>query len=247
MTVGNLNVSGKVILAVSAHPDDMEVYCGGTLAKWAKQGARVHHLILTDGSKGYEDHLVDCQELIETRKSEEKNASQVLGLEEPIFLNFVDGELDNNLDLRKAIVKIIRELKPEIIICMDPTFIFDSEKGRINHPDHRVAAQATLDAVFPFARNSRSFPDLMEQGFVPHIVTTVLLTQFNQGNFYVDISETFDQKIKCLSCHKSQFPSIEKSIEVWTERAEKLGVSCSSKYGECFIKIDLSNNTRVSS
>jgi LmbE family N-acetylglucosaminyl deacetylase len=237
-----LEIKDKVILAVSAHPDDMDVLCGGTISKFSKEGAKIYYLVLTDGSKGHEDHTIPTFELISTRKTEEKNAADILGVEEVYFLNFCDGELENNLDLRKQIVKVIREIKPDIVITMDPTFCYDLEKGRINHPDHRVAGQATIEAVYPFARNSRTFPELISDGYTPHIVKEILLTQTQNPNLYIDVTETFESKLSAIKAHCSQFRNPEVVCESMTQRAESTGKNSGlrgAKYAESFARITL--------
>lgn len=197
-------MKGKTILCVAAHPDDLE-FCGaGAVAKWASEGSNVYYLILTDGSKGSEDPKVSASKLIKTRRVEQEEAAKVLGVKKVFFLDFVDGELENTLELRREIVKIIRQVQPDTVLTMDPTMVFDQKFGFINHPDHRNAGQATLDAVFPFARNSRTFAEHLKEGLKPHKVSEVLLINFSNANFFVDISGTLNKKLKALACHKSQ-------------------------------------------
>ena len=234
------DLKGKVILAVSAHPDDIDVLAGGTVAKFAQAGAEIYYLILTDGTKGHEDHQMDNTKLKELRRSEETEAANCLGVKKVIFCDFVDGELENNHECRKEVVKLIRQIKPEIVITMDPTFVYDSKNNRINHPDHRMAGQITLDAVFPFARNSRTFPELINQGLEPHIVNEVLLASSLNPNYFIDITETFDSKMKAIKAHTSQFSEPEKVCHRMTVRAKKTGEKAGYKYAESFARVVLS-------
>ena len=234
-----IEVKGKVVLAVCAHPDDLEFGCGGTIAKWAKAGASIYYLVVTDGSKGLEDNTVTDEELTRTRRSEQDQAAKILGVKKVFFLDYVDGELVNSLEVRKDIVRVIRQVKPEIVFSLDPTNIYNAERGSINHPDHRAVGQATLDAVFPFARNSRTFPELLEEGLGLHYVKIVLLNNFGKATFYVDISDTLDLKLKALCCHKSQTDDDPKITKYMTQRATENGQKIGVEYAEGFVRIDL--------
>lgn len=231
--------SSKIILAISAHPDDLEFCCGGTLASWIEQGAQVYYLILTDGSKGSEDHAQDKAELIEIRKKEQRSAASVLGVRNVIFLDFVDGELINHPEVQKEIVKVIRKIKPNVVLGWDPSYIYDEDFGAINHPDHRASGQAMLDAVFPFARNSRTFPDLMADGLNPHSVEEVWLFNFRKNNFFVDITDFVDIKIKALSEHHSQQDDSDNVHLFLKAINEKVGKKIGKKYAEGFIRVKI--------
>ncbi len=206
----NKNSHKKIILAVGAHPDDIDIGSSGSIAKWIKQGADAYYLVLTDGSKGSEDAKISNTALTKIRRAEQQSAADLLGIKKVFFLDFVDGELENSPELRKEIVKIIRQIKPTTVMCFDPTLVYDDNRQFINHPDHRAAGQATLDAVFPYARNTRTFPELLSEGLEPHVVEELLMTNFSKNNYAVDISDTIDLKIQTLACHKSQFRDIGK-------------------------------------
>lgn len=234
-----LELKNKVVLAVCAHPDDLEFGCGGAVAKFVDEGATVYYLVITDGSKGLEDHLLPSEELKNIRHREQETAAKVLGVKQVFFLDFIDGELVNTPEVRKAVIRIIRQLKPDIVFSLDPTFIYDEERGYINHPDHRAAGQITLDAVFPFVQNSRTFPELIEEGLHVHHVKTVLLNNWRKANYYVDVTETLGRKIEALACHVSQFddgPGVRESVMSMAKRnGEKAGV----EYAEGFVRIDI--------
>ena len=164
-----------------------------------------------------------------------------LGVKKVFFLNHNDGELEPTLKLREEIVKVIRETKPTLVITMDPTMRYSEKMGYINHPDHIAAAEATLAAVFPLARDRLAFPNHEKLGIRPHTVREVLLVHFDEPNFYVDIGKTIDKKVKALKCHQSQvgdiFPEIDKMVRQWaTSAGKKIGV----KYAEGFKRIVLS-------
>lgn len=231
----------KVILAVGAHPDDIDIGCSGTVAKYIEEGNKIYYLILTDGSKGSEDPKISNKELSKIRKTEQQKAADLLGVQKVFFLDFIDGELQNTPALRKEIVKIIRQLKPDLVICWDPTFYYDENRMFVNHPDHRAAGETTMDCVYPFARNARTFPELLKQGLEPHIVEELLLFNFGKANYFVDISKTINKKIAALSCHKSQFQDIEKFVLRIKEMSKMLGQKTKPnvKYAEGFVRITL--------
>lgn len=235
------DMNGKVILGVCAHMDDLEWSCAGTVAKWVKQGATAFYLILTDGSKGLEDRQFSAEELTKIRREEQKEAAKITGVKEVFFCDFEDGYLEVDHLVRKEIVKVIRQVKPDIVITMDPTFLYDEEYGFINHPDHRAAGQNTLDAVFPFARNNRTYPDLYDEGFPAHIVKEVLLRNFRKSNFFVDVTETIDIKVKALAAHKSQGNDADHMLHLMKERAKAAGVDAHYDYAEGFIRIKISS------
>jgi len=234
-----LEIKGKTILAVAAHADDLDFGAAGTIASWANQGANIYYLILTDGSKGSEDEKMTGEKLAKLRQNEQRLAAKVLGVKDVTFGGFIDGELSNSPEVRYPIVKRIRELKPDIVMTTDPTFYYSDEDGFINHPDHRNAGQATLDSVFPFARNAKTFPDLLDKGLAPHVVRDVILINFIKGNFVVDITKTFEQKIEALKKHITQIKDVKKFRTTMEERAKKNGEKIGVKYAEGFVRVTL--------
>lgn len=235
----NISMKGKTVLAICAHPDDMEFGASGTIAKWIKEGATAYYVIITDGTKGSEDMSITNEQLKEIRHSEQLNAGKVLGLKDLFFLNFVDGELENTPEVRHWVVRIIRQLKPDVVICQDPSFMYDVDRGYINHPDHRTAGQIVIESVFPFARNSRTFPELLKEGLESHKVSDVLMTTFGKANYFVDISGTIETKLKALACHKSQQDNPADTRAFAKERAQKTGKLAGFKFAEGFIKISI--------
>lgn len=233
-----MEMQEKVILAVGAHPDDLEFFAGGTIAKYIAEKYAVYYLILTDGSKGSEDHELVSEELTQVRRDEQRQAAGVLGVKDVYFFDFVDGELENNLIVRKKIVEVVRVLKPDMVITFDPTYLYDADWGMVNHPDHRAAGQATIDAVFPFSRNRRTFPELYEQGHDVHHVTELLLINLKGSNFEVDISEFMDLKLAALSKHISQKDDSEAVLNLAKRMCQKKDVD-KNKFFECFVKIVL--------
>lgn len=235
------NPTKKIVLAVGAHPDDIDIGCSGTVAKFIKEGGEAYYLVLTDGSKGSEDPNISNKELTKIRQEEQQKAADIMGVKKVFFLDFVDGELENTPALRKQIVKIIRQIKPTTVICFDPTVYYDENRMMINHPDHRISGEATMDSVYPFARNARTFPELLAECLEPHVVEELLLVNFGKANYFVDISSTVDKKIEALSEHKSQFKDIEKFGERIKQMTKMIGQKANPpvEYAEAFIRITL--------
>lgn len=230
------SLTPRIVLGIGAHPDDLDVTAGGTLAKFAKQGAEIHFLILTDGGKGSDDPTMTTAQLIETRHAEQHAALDILGGASISFLDFPDGELEVTMALKKEIVKVIRQIKPDVVITMDPTVVYSVETGSVNHPDHRAAGQAVLDAVFPLARDRLSFPELADT-YPPHKTPTVLLANFNDGNYTVDISDVFETKMNMIRTHVSQFGTED---QTWVrELAAAQGSAAGIELGERFVRLDI--------
>jgi LmbE family N-acetylglucosaminyl deacetylase len=230
----------KVVLAIGAHADDMDVMSAGTLLRWASEGAEIYYLQLTDSSRGSSDRQVTPEQVATTRQVEQRAAAQLVGAKDVFFLDYGDGALENTLDLKRDIVRSIRQVKPDTVIGMDPTFVYSVERGMINHPDHRAAGQATLDAIYPLARDHLTFPELLhDEGLEPHKVERILLANFETQNYYVDISEFMDRKLEIVLTHASQFPERENMSRILSDMAESFGVKTGSRYAEGFVRIDL--------
>jgi LmbE family N-acetylglucosaminyl deacetylase len=229
----------KVVLGICAHPDDLDFGASGTLAKFARDGADVYYCIVTDGSKGSPDHDMTPEKLQSIRETEQRDAARIIGAKDVFFLKYPDGELEVTMKLKKDIVTIIRTVKPDTVITMDPTVIYSQQRGIVNHPDHRAAGQATLDAVFPLARDHLSFPELFEAGLEPHKVKHVLLIHFDTATYFVDISDTFGTKLEALAKHVSQVGDM-KTAETWLRAAaEETGNKAGYGKAEGFVRLDL--------
>lgn len=187
------------VLAVYAHPDDPEVACGGTISRWAAAGTGVHVVVAAQGDKGSNDADTDPFELAARRAEEVREAADVLGVSTVELLGHPDGGLDAVADLRSALVRIIRRLRPEIVVCPDPTAVFFGD-GYVNHVDHRALGWATLDAVAPAAASPLYVPD----GGPPHQVATMLLSGTLEPDVWVDIEASVEAKVRALFCHRSQ-------------------------------------------
>lgn len=230
----------QIVLAVGAHADDIDFGAAGTVAAWAKDGARIEYAVVTDGSKGTDDVGTSPDQLIQTRQAEQRTAAQTLGVAEVHFLTYPDGELEVTMALKKDLVRLIRKVRPDTVVTLDPTMVYSSQLGIINHPDHRAVGQATLDAIYPLARAHHSFPDLFtDENLEPHKVAHVLLLHLDKHDCLVDISGTLDLKLTALAQHASQFADMNKVGELVKSYAAELGESANVPFAEGFIRLDL--------
>jgi LmbE family N-acetylglucosaminyl deacetylase len=192
------------ILVILAHPDDPEFFCGATLAKWASEGHEISYGLLTCGDKGTNDLTLSSAALCSLRQQEQRAAASVIGVKQVSFLDYEDGYLVPDLTLRRDITRMIRKERPDILVTCDPQY-FITPSDRLNHPDHRAAGQAVLDAVFPAARDHLNFIELWrDEKLEPHIVREVWVSLTDRPNVNLDVSAYWEIKIQALLEHKSQ-------------------------------------------
>jgi LmbE family N-acetylglucosaminyl deacetylase len=213
----------KKIAVVMAHPDDAEFICAGTVARWADEGNEVIYVLLTSGDKGSDDPEMTSERLVATREAEQLDAARILGVQDVLFLKYPDAELEPNLELRRELTRIIRRLKPDVVVCQDPTVRW-VDTQYINHPDHRAAGEATLAAVFPAARDRLTFPELLAEGLEPHKVREIYLAGAQTPDVAIDISAYMERKLDSLRAHASQLGDwdFEPMVRQWAqETAER--------------------------
>ncbi len=194
------------VMAIHAHPDDQEFTVAGTLAKWARAGSEIITVCITRGDAGSNERMgaaMTKDKLARLREEEQRRACRVLGIQQVIFLNYPDGILQPTLDLRRDLTRLIRQYKPDAVVCGDPTVRFYGN-SYLNHPDHRAAADAALDAVFPSAGTRFIFPELLAEGLEPHEVKQVFIHGGEKSETLIDIATTIETKIAALREHKSQ-------------------------------------------
>ena len=215
----------KIAMSIHAHPDDQEFSIGGTLAKWARAGCQIISVTITSGDSGSNDPAKDGSykaELAQLREGEQLAANKVLGVKRAIFLRYPDGELEPTIQLRKELTRIIRAQKPDVVVTGNPEAWFYGNEY-VNHPDHRAAAQAACEAVFPSAGSRLIFADLLTDGFEPHDVRYLYVHGTEKPDTWVDITETIDVKVKALQQHVSQVPvdEVEKWMKEWAKEDAK--------------------------
>ena len=223
------------VLVVIPHPGDAEFWCGGTLAKWIGLGASVHYVLCTDGGKGTSDRDTTREQLAATRQQELQEAARVLGVQQVVNLQHPDGELEDSADFRRELVRLIRQVRPEVVVCPEPY-----RKNLAWHRDHRIAGQVALDAVFPAARDHLHFVELWEQeGLEPHKTGTVLFWGTEQPDTHIDISDTVKLKVRAVMAHQSQRSQrTESEVEEFVmEQARTAAAGQTFAHSEAFRKV----------
>lgn len=224
------------VMAVAAHPDDIERWCGGTLARTIDGGATVRLLLVTSGDKGANDADTDARRVAVCREGETYEAARLLGITEIAFLRYPDGEVENTLALRRDLVACIRRWRPEVIFTFDPEHPLPPY---LSHRDHRAVGRATLDAVYPLARDPLTFPELRRDGLSPHAVGAVWLFASAAAATYVDIGATMERKIAARLAHASQTPDPRALPEHWQTLHAETGAAVGLPFAEAFTILSL--------
>ncbi len=221
----------RSILAIAAHPDDIEAWCAGTLVRAIQGGATVHLLLVTSGDKGSGDPTTDPRDLAMRREAEARAAAEILGIAEVAFLQYTDGEVEETQALLGDIVGAIRRWQPEIVFTFDPQHPLPPY---ISHRDHRTVGRAALDAIFPLARDPLAFPEQVRDGLPTHKVGAVWLFASAVADACVDIAPVFDQKVTARLAHVSQTADPALVPERFRARAESAGAAVNLPLAEAF-------------
>jgi LmbE family N-acetylglucosaminyl deacetylase len=220
------------VLALGAHPDDVELQAGGTLAAWAAQGAQVELACFTAGEKGSPNPAADQAELGRVRRAEATEAARALGASVPVhFLGAVDGELEVTMALRLAVARLVRSARPDVVLGHDPW------RRWLLHPDHRAAGLLTVDGVVA-ARDPLYAPSLAAEGLPAHRPHTVLLFGTDTPDELVDVTATVDAKLAALRSHASQIADhedLERRVRTWNAA---IGADAGLAYAEAFHTLD---------
>jgi LmbE family N-acetylglucosaminyl deacetylase len=220
-------------MVIFAHPDDGEFSAAGTVAAWTRAGCRVVYVVCTSGNAGSHEPGMTRERLAEIRRAEQQAACAVLGVSDVVFLGYDDGQLQPTLDFRRDLVHMIRQYRPEVVITSDPSRLLSGDRY-INHPDHRAAGQAALDAVAP----ASEMPLLWPEAGPPHRVHRVYITGNDHPNVWVDITDTIEQKIAALKKHASQMGDWDPTERIKTRNAD-VGQEQGLAYAESFRVITL--------
>lgn len=231
-----MNSKPAQVLVVTPHPDDAEYGVAGTVARWVSEGKEVVYVVCTNGDKGTNDTNMKPEELAKIREGEQMAAAKSLGVREVIFLRHPDQGLEDTHEFRKELVQLIRIYRPETMATADPY------RRYIWHRDHRITGQVTLDAIFPYARDRLSYPDLMKEGLHPHKVKEILLWASEDINYRSDITKTFHLKLTALRCHKSQVGLIppRELEERLRERHKIMAEGQDFRLAEAFHRVEIS-------
>jgi LmbE family N-acetylglucosaminyl deacetylase len=217
-------------LVIFAHPDDAEFMCGGTVASWVNEGTEVHYCVVTDGSAGSNEPGMTREVMVPIREREQRAAAEVLGVRSVSFLGFVDGELQVDLETRRAVTRVVRRVRPEVLVAPDPSRLWFANRY-INHWDHKQAGTLALCAVMPDAPSRPQFPELLDEGLEPFEVPNLWLGS-EDADIHVDITSTIDTKLAALAAHQSQHA--EASAPWVRERARQVGEGAGVEYAEAF-------------
>lgn len=219
------------ILAIAAHPDDIESWCAGTLALAIDAGATVRLLLVTSGEHGSSDLQATAPAVARQREEESRQAAQELGLAEVSFLRYGDGEVENTCVLRGDLVAAIRRWRPDVLFTHDPEYPWPPY---LTHRDHRVVGRAALDAVYPLARDHLAFPEHRAAGLTSHAVPEVWLFASAAADCVVDITAGFTRKIAARLAHHSQTPDPAALPDSWRDRAVRIGAPVGLALAESF-------------
>lgn len=227
---------GGAILAIAAHPDDIESWCAGTLTLAIDRGAVVRLLLVTSGDKGTTDSRATGSEVAARREREALDAAYMLGIADVVFLRYPDGEVEDTRALRGDLVAALRRFRPTALFTHDPEHPYPPY---IAHRDHRVVGRAALDAAYPLARDRLCFPEHVQQGLAPHSVRQIWLFASDAAGVYVDIGASLDRKVAARLAHRSQTEDAAALRRGWHERAARIGAAEGLALAEAFTVLHL--------
>lgn len=224
------------VLVITAHPDDIDFGAAGTIARWTDAGVEVTYCVVTDGAAGGFDEDVPRAEMPALRQAEQVAAAKAVGVRDVRFLGYPDGVLVPTLGLRRDLARVIRQVRPDRVLCPSPERNY--VRVGVGHPDHRAAGSAALDAVYPDARNPFAFPELRDrEGLAPWKVREVWIFGSPSPTHFVDVTATFPRKIAALSAHASQIENLddlEERVRGFLSRAASLGGLAEGRLAESF-------------
>lgn len=229
-------MDARSVLVVFPHPDDAEIAAGGAVALLADKGAQVTYAVMTTGDLGTYDPRISRGELSQIRRREQDKAAKLLGVKELIFLGFEDGNVPGPETLRRHIVSLIRKVKPDMVITLDPWMPYES------HPDHRNTALAAVESCL-YATFPHAYPEDMEKGLSPWQVNGVAMALSPYPNTFIGIDTVWERKIQALKCHESQFPEptwqfFENVLRV---KSSEYGSKVGANFGEAFKVLSLTH------
>ncbi|MFI7637741.1 PIG-L deacetylase family protein [Nonomuraea sp. NPDC049400] len=213
------------VLVVTAHPDDVDFGAAGSVALFVDKGVEVTYLLVTDGDAGGNERTLDNSGMAELRRTEQRTAAKAVGVTDVRFLGYSDGQVVPSLELRRDISRVIRQVRPDLVITHHPDRNYHHVAP--SHPDHRAVGGSALDAVYPDARNPYAFPELLkDEGLEAWTVREVWLNGGSTPNHWVDITEAMDRKLAALQSHVSQIAHVEGFVDfvktrfaTWAEQA----------------------------
>ena len=209
------------VLVVAAHPDDIDFSAAGTVALWTDAGIEVSYCLVTDGDAGGFDEAVPRAEIAPMRRKEQTAAAEVVGVHDLRFLGYPDGRVEPTLALRRDLSRVIRQVRPDRLVCPTPERNYQRVAG--SHPDHRAVGAAALDAVYPDARNPFAWPELLaDDGLEAWTVREVWIVGSPSPTHFVDVTATFSRKVAALRAHESQTGGMDDLEERIRERLTRM-------------------------
>jgi LmbE family N-acetylglucosaminyl deacetylase len=205
------------ILSITAHPDDVDFGAAGTVAQWTDAGLEVIYCVVTDGDAGGSDEDIPRAKMASLRRAEQIAAAKCVGVTDVRFLGYPDGQVEATIDLRRDLARVIRQVRPDRVVSSSPERNY--VRLGISHPDHRAVGSATLDAVYPDARNPFAFPELRaEEGLEAWTVREVWISGGPAPTHYVDVTDTFPRKVAALRAHETQIAHRDDLEQMLRER-----------------------------
>jgi len=223
------------VLVVCAHPDDVDFGAAGTVATLTDAGVEVTYCLVTSGDAGGSDRTISRADMAALRQEEQTAAAKHVGVTDLVWLGVPDGRVVADLDLRLAITRVIRQVRPQLVITQSPERVLERIIG--SHPDHLATGEATLAAVYPAARDRLNFPELIDEGLEPWKVRQVLVSGVENPNLFLDVSATFDIGLEALFCHASQISDRAEVEEGARERAVERGQMAGMAMASAFLSI----------
>jgi LmbE family N-acetylglucosaminyl deacetylase len=228
------------ILTITAHPDDVDFGSAGTIARWTETGIEVTYCVVTDGDAGGSDPSISRPDMAMLRRAEQTAAAKQVGVDDVRFLGYPDGRVEASIGLRKDLARVIRQVRPDRVICQSPERNY--ARAGASHPDHRAVGSASLDAVYPDARNPFAFPELLaDEGLDAWTAREVWISGSPAPNHYVDVTQTFPRKVAALRAHASQVgdrEGLEDFLRGWLARAAAQGGLPEGHLAEAFQVLD---------
>ena len=228
------------VLVITAHPDDVDFGAAGTVAGLTDRGVHVTYCIVTDGDAGGFEIAVSRAEMAALRREEQTRAAKEVGVDDLVFLAQPDGRLQADLGLRELLARVIRQVRPQLVITQHP--VRNLNRIRASHPDHLAVGEAALCAVFPDSRNPFAFPHLLQaEGLEPWTVPEVWLFGGGDGARVVDITAQLDRKLRALRAHESQHEDQDQIASFVAEWGRTIGAQYGlgdGRAGEAFLVVD---------
>src|SRR5688572_1023646 len=209
----------KTLMAIMAHPDDIDFGSSGSIARWCSEGWTVYYVLTTSGDKGTHEPGLTGQELAAIREEEQRQAARVLGVKDVFFLGYEDGFVGTDREIRERLVKLFRVYKPDVVLT------WDGFRASFNHNDHRNTGIAVRDALFPAVRDRLYFPEHSAEGLGEWRVNEILLVGSPDPNYFVDVSGFIEKKADAILAHASQVQSHDREalLKQMRDRGKRAG------------------------